>query len=63
VAAWLPDMFCDIDLVKNHKAANNSTTTKARERISTDLEKCLMQLWLNLKTIKFYYIKIATDFY
>jgi hypothetical protein len=25
-------------LVKNHKIAKNSTTTKAREKISTDLE-------------------------
>jgi hypothetical protein len=25
-------------LVKNHKIANNSTTTKAREKINTDME-------------------------
>jgi hypothetical protein len=47
-------MFCNIDLVKNHKAANNSTTTKARGE-SADLENILMQLRLNLKTIKFYF--------
>jgi hypothetical protein len=38
VAAWFPNMFCNFYLVKNHKIANNSTTTKAREKISTDLE-------------------------
>ncbi len=31
VAAWFPDMFYNCYLVKNHKTANNSTTTKARE--------------------------------
>jgi len=29
VAAWVPDMFCNIYLVKNHKIANNSTNTEA----------------------------------
>jgi len=38
VAAWFPDMFCNFYLVKNHKIAKNSTTTKAREKISADLE-------------------------
>ncbi len=40
VAAWFPDMFCNFYLVKNHKPDENSTTAKAREKISTDLE-CL----------------------
>jgi len=31
-------MFWNFHLVKNHKIANNSATTKAREKISTDLE-------------------------
>jgi hypothetical protein len=31
-------MFCNFYFVKNHKIGNNSTTTKAREKISTDLE-------------------------
>jgi len=31
-------MFCNFYLVKNRKIANNSTTTKASEKISTDLE-------------------------
>jgi hypothetical protein len=38
VAAWFPDMFCNFYLVRNHKIAQNSTTTKAREKIRTDLE-------------------------
>jgi len=31
-------MFCNFYAVKNHKIAKNSTTTNAREKISTDLE-------------------------
>ncbi len=38
VAAWFPGMFWHFYLVKNHKIAKNSTTTKAREKIITDLE-------------------------
>jgi len=38
VAAWVPDMFCNFCLVKNHKIANNSATAEARDKISTDLE-------------------------
>jgi hypothetical protein len=34
VAAWFPDMFWNFSL---HKIAKNSTTTKAREKISTNL--------------------------
>jgi hypothetical protein len=34
MVSWAPDMFCSIYLVKSHKIA----TTKAREKISTDLE-------------------------
>jgi hypothetical protein len=37
-AAWFPDMFCNFYLLKNHKIAKNSTTTRAREKMSTDLE-------------------------
>jgi hypothetical protein len=32
LAALFPDMFCKFYLVKNHKIAKNSTTTKAREK-------------------------------
>jgi hypothetical protein len=38
VAGWVSDMFCNFHLAKNHKIADNSTATKAREKISTDLE-------------------------
>jgi len=38
VTAWVPDMFCNFYLVKNHEMANNSTTTKAGENISKDLD-------------------------
>jgi hypothetical protein len=38
VATLVPDKFCNFCLVKNHKIANGSTTTKAREKIRTDLE-------------------------
>ncbi len=38
MAAWFPDMFCNFYLVKNGKIAKNSTITKAREKISSDLE-------------------------
>ncbi len=32
-AALVPDMFCNFYLVKNHKIANNSATTEARENM------------------------------
>ncbi len=38
MAAWLTDMFYNFQLVKNHKIAENSAITKAREKLSTDLE-------------------------
>jgi hypothetical protein len=38
MAALFLDMFCNIYLVKNLKIAKISTTTKAREKIRTDLE-------------------------
>ncbi len=53
--------------MKSQKIANNSAATEAREKnkhrfgISgiLDIVYCI---WLNLKTIKFYWIKLATDF-
>jgi hypothetical protein len=33
VVALVPDRFCNFYLEKNHKIANNSATTKAREKI------------------------------
>jgi hypothetical protein len=32
VAAWAMDMFCNFYLAKSHKIANNSITTKPREK-------------------------------
>ncbi len=68
VAAWVSDMFCNFYFVKNHKIANNSTTNKARLKISSYLEslefqKCIKVYLTKLKTIKVYIIKLVTDFY
>jgi hypothetical protein len=68
LAALFPDMLCNFYLVKNHKIANNLITTKAKEKISTDLESFEFLnffdvCWIRFKTIKFYLIKLATDFY
>jgi hypothetical protein len=38
LAAWVLDMFCNFYLLKNHKIANVSVTSKALEKISEDLE-------------------------
>ncbi len=38
VAALVPDMFCNFYSAKNHKIANNSATSEAREKIRTYLE-------------------------
>jgi hypothetical protein len=40
-AALVPDMFCNFYFVKNYKIADNSATTEAREKISTDLLESL----------------------
>jgi len=32
VAAWVPDIFYNFYLMKNHKIANNLVTTEAREK-------------------------------
>ncbi len=68
VAAWFPDMFCNFYFLKNIKVAKNSTIATAREKISTNLkslefQKFFTYIRLNLKTIKFYLIKLATEFY
>jgi hypothetical protein len=43
VATWFPDMPCNFYFVKNHKIDKDSTTTKAREKICTDLESLEFQ--------------------
>ncbi len=63
-AALVPYMFCNFYLVKNHKIAYNSATTEAIEKMRTDLESLEFEKFFDvwLKTIKFYSIKLATDF-
>jgi hypothetical protein len=64
VAARVPDIFCSFYFVKKHKIANISTTTAAKQKIITDLESLEFfdEISLNLKPIKFYLAKSATDF-
>ncbi len=68
VAAWFPDMFCNFYLLKNPKIAKNSTATKARDKISTDLKSLEFYNFFDicLTTFKNNQIslnKLATDFY
>ncbi len=68
LAALFQDMFCNFYLSKYCKIVKTSTTTKAREKMSTDLESLEFCNFLDvrftiLKTIKFYLIKFAADFY
>jgi hypothetical protein len=46
-------MFWDFYSVKNHKIANNSTTTKAREKISADLESSKLKKYFDVGSAKF----------
>jgi len=65
VAAWVPDVFCNFYLVKNYEIAQNSTTTKAREKNKHIFEIFpifLVYVWANFKMIKFYLTKLATGF-
>ncbi len=53
VAAWVPDMLCNFHLVKNHKIANISTTTKVREKISANWESLEFQILFDVCLTKF----------
>jgi hypothetical protein len=53
VAALVPDMFHNFYLVKNHKIANNSSTTEARAKLSTDLESFEFQKFFEVCLTKF----------
>jgi hypothetical protein len=53
MAALFPDMFCEFYLVKSHKITKNSTTIKAREKISTDLESLEFQNFFDVCVTKF----------
>jgi hypothetical protein len=69
VAAWFPDMFCNFYFVKNHKVLKNSITSEAREQNKLrffnpcNFRNVLMQVWINLKTIKFCFQKLGTNLY
>ncbi len=41
-------MFCNFYLVKNHKIANNLSTTEARAKLSTDLESFEFQKFFDV---------------
>jgi hypothetical protein len=67
LAEWVSDIFFNFYIVKIHKIASNLKTTEAREEISTDLEplefhKSVGHVWLDIKTMKFYLIKLAEEF-
>ncbi len=60
-------MFCNLYLVKNNIIANSLVTTEAREKNKhiigiLKILEFFMDVGLNLKTIKFYSIKLVTDF-
>jgi hypothetical protein len=53
VAAWLADMFCNFYFMKNYIIAKNSTTRKAREKISKYLESLEFQKFSDVCLAKF----------
>ncbi len=58
-------MFCGFYLVKNHKIANNSKATKAREKINADLESSKLQKYFDsakFESNKILLKKLASDF-
>ncbi len=63
---WQSKLFCSATFVKNNKFFKKSTTTKARETNKQRfgiLRIFSMYVWLYLKTIKFFSVKLDTDFY
>jgi len=61
--AWFLDMFGNLYFVKNLKLVNKSTITKAKEKICPDVELWnFRKILIWVKKIKFYLIKLATDF-
>jgi len=61
-------MFCNFYLEKHHKIAKNSTTTKAREKIRTDLKSSEFYKFVDacltkFKRNKISLLKLATDWY
>jgi len=67
VAAWVPDMFSNCYLARNHKTANNSTTAEAIEKNKDRFKilkilECFCVFLNTFETFKFYFIKSATYF-
>ena len=69
MAAWVPGMLNNFYLGKNHKIAKNSTTTKARGKISTALEigildffVCFTKFKTNQILLKISHIFLLTTF-
>jgi hypothetical protein len=56
--SMVPRFVLQLLFIKNHKIANNSTTSKAREKISTDLESLEFQKLIDACLTKFKNIKI-----
>ncbi len=68
MAARVADMLCNFYSVKSHKIANNSATTEARAKISTDLEALELYKFFIGRLIEFknnqnFLYKVATDLY
>ncbi len=53
MAEWVPNMFCIFYLTKNHKFANNSTTTKLERNNKIQNPQKFMYIWLNFITVRF----------
>jgi hypothetical protein len=67
VALLVSDMLCNFYLVKNHKIANNSATTEAREKISTylnslEFEKCFDECMTKIENNQILFNKISHRF-
>jgi len=52
VAEWIPDIFCSLYLLKDHKIANNPATAEAREK-NTDLESLQFKKTFDVSLTRF----------
>ncbi len=67
MVAKVVDMFCNFHLVKNHKIADNSTTTEDREKVRKDFESLEFYKFVDVgftkfKNIHILLIKLDTNF-
>jgi hypothetical protein len=53
VSEWVPDMICNLYLVKNHNIAHSLTNTEAKEKISADLESLEIKKKFDVCTTNF----------